>query len=85
MSENIHICSKSEMIIIFGYYIVSSDSLVHGGSKTFVQTKGEYPSCIRLFFTIAENNFNINICEMTHNLAKDFVQKNVSSIYHSKM
>ena len=81
----IHRCFKSEIIIPIGCYIVFSGLLVHGGSKTCVQSKGEYPFCIRLFFTIAENNFNINICEMTHNLAKDFVQKNVSSICHSKM
>ena len=84
-TNKIHRCFKSEIIIPIGCYIVFSGLLVHGGSKTFVQSKGEYPSCIRLFFTIAKNNFNINICEMTHNLAKDFVQKNVSSIYHSKM
>ena len=54
--DKIHRCSKSEIIIPVGCFIVFSGSLVHGGSKYFVQEKGEYPSCIRLFFTIAEKN-----------------------------
>ena len=56
-------------------------SLVHGGLKTFVQSKGKYLSCIKLFFTIAEHNFNINVCEMTHNLTKDDFGSEWYSIY----
>ena len=48
--------------------LVFSGALVHGGSKYFVQEKVEYQSCIRLFFTIAENKYNHDVCEMTHNL-----------------
>ena len=72
-TDKIHRCSKSEIIIPIGCYIVLSGSLVHGGSIFFVQTKGECSSCIRLFITIAENSYNINVCEMTHNLTKDDV------------
>ena len=69
----IHRCSKSEIILPVGYYIVFSSSLLHCGSKYFVQEKGKYPPCIRLFFTIAENKYNHDVCEMTHNLTnKDF-------------
>ena len=57
--------SKSKKIIPIGCYIVFRGSLVYGDSN-FFQSKGEYPSCMRLFFTIAKHNFNINICEMTH-------------------
>ena len=69
--DKIHRYSKSETIIPIGCYIVSSGSLVHDGSKTLVETKGEYLYCIILFFTIAEKSFNINACEMSHNLTKD--------------
>ena len=69
-TDKIHRSSKFEIIIPIEGYIVFSCLLVHCGSKTFVQSKGEYLSCIRLFFTIAENNYNINVCEMTHNLTK---------------
>ena len=54
--DKVHRCSKSEIIIPVGCHIVFSGSLVHAGSKSFVQEKGEYPSCIRLFFTIAGKN-----------------------------
>ena len=38
-----------------------------------MQEKGEYPSCIRLFFTIAEKKYNHDVCELTHKLTnKDF-------------
>ena len=70
-TDEIRRCSKSETIIPIGSYIVFSGSLVHGGLKTFVLSKREYPSCIRLFFTIAENNYNINVCEIIHDLTKD--------------
>ena len=69
-TDKIHKCSKSEIIIPVGCYIVFSGSFVHGGSNSFVQDKGEYPSCIRLFFTIAENNYKIDAFELTHNLTK---------------
>ena len=51
----------SEYMNIIGCYIVFSGSLVHIGSTTFISTKGECPSCIRLFFTIVENSYTINI------------------------
>ena len=69
--DKIHRCSKSEIIILIGCYIVFSGSLVYGGSKTFVQSKGVYPSFVKLFFIIAEKNYNIDVCEMTHSLTKD--------------
>ena len=68
--DKIHRSSKSEIIIPVGCYIVFSGSLVHAGSKYFVQEKGEYPSCIRLFFTIAEKKYNHDVCELTHKLTK---------------
>ena len=48
ISDKIHKCSKSEIIIPIGCYNVFISSLVHGSSKTIVQTKGEYPSYLRL-------------------------------------
>ena len=79
-TNEIHRYSKSEIIILIGYYIVFSGSLVRGGSNLFVQTKREYPSSIRLFFTMAENSYNINICEMIHDLTKADVCTNECSI-----
>ena len=38
-TDKIHRCSKSEITIPGGCYIVFSSSLVHGGSKDFVQSK----------------------------------------------
>ena len=64
----IHRCSKSEIMMPVGCYIVFKGSLVHGGSKSFVKEKGEYPFCIRLFFTIAEKIYNHDVCELTHKL-----------------
>ena len=72
-TDKIHRCSKSKIIIPIGCYIVFSGSLVNVGSKTFVQSKGEYPSCIILFFTIPQNSYNIDVCEITYNLTKDDV------------
>ena len=41
--------------------------------KLLFKRKGEYPSCIRLFFTIAEKQYNENECELTHPLTnKDY-------------
>ena len=48
---------QSEIIIPVGYYILFSCSLVHGGSKSFVQSKEKYPNYIILFFIIAENKY----------------------------
>ena len=70
-TDKIHRCSKSEIIIPVECYIVFSISLVHGGSKYSVQNKGKYPSCIRLFFTIVENKYKHDDCEMTHNSLKN--------------
>ena len=61
-TDKSHKCSKSE---------ITGGSLAKGGSKQFAQSKGEYPSRIRLFFTIAENSYNIDVCEMIHNLTKN--------------
>ena len=72
-TDKSHICSKSEITIPVGCYIVFSGSLVQGGSKKFAKSKGEYPSRIRLFFTIAKNSYNIDVCEMIHNLTKNSV------------
>ena len=69
-TDKIHRCFKSEIIIPIGCYIVFSSSLVNCVSIFFVQTKGEYPSCIRLSIPITENSYNIDVCEMTHNLKK---------------
>ena len=79
-TDYIHRCSKSIIIIPIGCYIAFSCSLVYGGSRKNVQTKGEHPSCIRLLFTIAENSYNTNVCEMTHNLTKDEFCSDVCSI-----
>ena len=77
---------QSEIIIPVGYYILFSGSLVHGGSKSFVQNKEKYPNYIILFFIIAENKYKHDVCEMTHNLTKMiFVQQNFPNVYHSTM
>ena len=68
--DKVHRYSKSEIIIPIGCYIAFSGSLVHAGSKSFVQEKGECPSFIRLFFTIADKKYNHDVCELTHKLTK---------------
>ena len=70
-TDKIHRSSKFEIIIPIEGYIVFSCLLVHCGSKTFVQSKGVYPSFVKLFFIIAEKNYNIDVCEMTHSLTED--------------